>query len=127
MRTREAHRNIHGNNYSELRRLFKDQHELLKVIVVDITQRVQALGQPSSSTFWDSLAVTRLTGHNERFTKQNQIIEALLDDHEFIIRTLGSGDSGAADEEVDIDTAEFTAGLLRQHIEMAESLRGWLK
>lgn len=127
MRTWEAHRNVHGNNLSELRKLFEGQHESLDVIVGDVSQRVRALGQLAQATLQNSLAVTRLTSHNERFTKQDQIIEALLDDHESMIRALSKDSLGAADEKIDIGTADFMAGLLRQHVEMAGALRDWLQ
>ena len=59
---------------------------------------------------WESLAATRLTRHNERFTKQNQIIEAMIDDHEFMIRTLRT--ESVIDEKTGVNTAGFMIRLL---------------
>lgn len=109
-----------------MRKLFESQHESLDVIIVEVSERVRTLGQIAQGMLQNSLAVTRLTSHNERFTKQDQIIEALLDDHESMIRELSKESPGAADEKVDIDAADFMAGLLGQHEKMAGALRGWL-
>ncbi|MGO9482830.1 MAG: ferritin-like domain-containing protein [Candidatus Kryptoniota bacterium] len=126
MRTREAFRNVIGSNFSDLRKLFEYQHESLDAIVVDVSQRNRALEQLGHSTIQESLEATRLTGHNERFTKQDQIIEALLDDHETIIHELTNCNPDATINETDIDTAEFIAGLLKLHEEMIVALRDWL-
>lgn len=123
-RMREAYENVNGRNISELRGLFDRQRESLDIIVANISKRVRALGQIAPTMFWDSLAATRLTRHNERFTKQNQIFEALLEDHEFVIRTLRM--ESVVDEKIDISTAGFLIGLLGQHVEMARALREWL-
>lgn len=127
MRTREAYRNVNGKNFSELRSLFKGQHSLLEAIVHDISRKVQPLGHSTSSTIWNSLAATRLASHNERFTKQNQIVEALLDDHEFLIRALTVDKSTAVDEKVYTGIVDFVTGLLRKHTEMSTALRVWLQ
>jgi starvation-inducible DNA-binding protein len=124
MRTREAYRYIYGSNFTELRKLFEAQYKSMDIIVGDVSQRVRALGQIALATIENSIEATRLRQHNEKFKGQYPIIEALLDDHETMIREL-RGES-VADEKADISTTEFMAGLLRQHIEMARVLRGWL-
>jgi starvation-inducible DNA-binding protein len=124
-RVREASENVNGRNIGDLRRLFDRQRQSLDIIVADVSKRVRALGQVAPTMSWDSLAATRLTRHNERFTKQDQIIEALLDDHDFMIRILRL--ESVVDEKTDISTAGFMIGLLRQHVEMAVALRNWLK
>lgn len=126
MRTREAYRNVHGDNFSELRKLFESQHKFLDAIVDDVSRRVGVPGQLAPATLHGTLEATRLTNHNERFTKQNQIVEALLDDHESMIHALSKESHGSADEKVDIDTANFIVGLLGRHVEMAGALRNWL-
>jgi len=123
-RTREAFENVGGRDMSELRGLFDHQRESLDIIVGNVSKRVRALGQNAPTMFRDSLATTRLARHNERFTKQDQIIEALIDDHEFMIRTLRM--ESVVDEKTDISTAGFMIGLLGQHVEMAGSLKKWL-
>lgn len=126
-RTREAYVKVNGSNFSELRMLFEHQSESLDAIVADISKRVLAIGQIALTTFWESLAITRLNSHNERFAKQDQIIEALLEDHRSMILAVSGQCQGAADEKVENDTVDFMAGLLRQHLEIAGALREWLE
>ncbi len=123
-RMREGYENVSGRNICKLRKLFDRQRESLDIIVADVSKRVRALGQAAPTMFWDSLAATRLTRHNERYTKQDQIMEALLEDHEFLIRTLRT--ESVVDGKTDISTAGFMIGLLGQHVEMAGALREWL-
>ncbi len=108
VRTQDAHRNMHGRNFMELRKLFEGRCESLDAIVVDVSQRVRALGEHALATFKHSMEATRLSRHNEKFKGQNQIIEALLDDHESIIHALSNEGPGAPDEKIDIGTADFS-------------------
>ena len=123
---RDARRNVNGGNITELRKLFGGHCKYLDGAVVDISRRARALGQHAPVTFAHSMEATRLRRHNKKFTGQNQIIEGLLDNHESMICALSDESSGAGDEHVDIDTAEFISVLLGQHVEMARVLRDWL-
>ena len=125
VRTREAERYVNGINHAELRNLFGGQYKGLAATVADINERIYGAGLPPVLVLTDLRQVSGLKDHNERFTKQDQIIEALLDDHESIMQSLGEFSSEGA--QADADTAEFFEGLLRQHEEMAKSLRGWLQ
>jgi starvation-inducible DNA-binding protein len=73
-RTREAYVKVNGSNFSELRMLFEHQCESLDAIVADISKRVLAIGQIAPTKFWDSLAITRLNTHNERFTSRTTLL-----------------------------------------------------
>lgn len=126
-RTREAYDNVNGSNFSELRMLFQRQREFLDAMVADISKRVFAAGLIAPNTFWDSLTTTRLNSHNERFTKQDQLVEALLEDHGSMILALSGECQKATDERPGNDTAEFMAGLLKQHEGMSVALRYWLQ
>ncbi len=127
VRTRDARRNINGRNITELRRLFGGHCRSLDAIVLDLTRRARALGQPAPVTFAHSMEATRLKRHNEKFAGQDQIIEALLGDHEFLIRKLGIENFAVGDEMSDTRTPDFISGLQSQHMEMAGALRDWLQ
>lgn len=126
VRTRDARRNVNGRNITELRKLFGFHCKYLDGVVVDISRRARALGQLAPVTFAHSMEATRLERHNEKFTGQNQIIEALLDDHESMIRVLSRESPGTVDKETDVNTADLMADLLVQHVEMSGALRDWL-
>lgn len=127
VRTRDARRNVNGRNIAELRMLFGDQCKYLDRIVLDMSPKARALGDLAPVTFAHCMEATRLKRHNEKLTGQNQIMEALLDDHESIIRLLSEEYSGAADETIDSGIAGFMSGLLGQHIEMARALKDRLQ
>ncbi len=126
VRTRDARRNVNGRNVTPLRKLFGYHLKYLDGVVVDIPRRARGLGQLAPVMFARSMEATRLKRHNEKFTGQNQIIEALLDDHESIIGSLSKESPGLVDEAIDTGTADFMSGLLGQHIEMAGTLKDWL-
>ena len=127
VRTRDARRNVNGRNISELRMLFGDQCKYLDRIVLEMSRKARALGELAPVTFTNCMEATRLERHKERLTGQNQIMEALLDDHESIIRFLSEEYSGATDETINSGIAGFMSGLLGQHIEMARALKDRLK
>lgn len=126
VRTRDARRNVYGTNITQLRKLFGYHCNYLDSVIADISRRVSILGTLVPVTFAHSMEATRLKRHNEKLTGQNQIIEALLDDHEAIIGTLRRESSGTVDKQTDIDTADFMSDLLVQHVEISGALRDWL-
>ncbi|HEY9166617.1 MAG TPA: hypothetical protein VIS48_10690 [Candidatus Kryptonia bacterium] len=126
IRTRDARRNVDGKDITVLRKLFGSQCKYLDGAVVEIIRRARALGQVAPVTFAHSMKSTRLKRRNERLAGQNQIIEALLEDHESMIRALSYESPHLSNEQDDTDTAVFAAGLAGQHLEMAGALREWL-
>jgi starvation-inducible DNA-binding protein len=124
MRTREAHRYIHGSNFATLRKLFEAQYKSMDIIVADVSRKVRTLGLVGLTAIANSIEETRLGQHNEKFKGQYPIVEALVDDHETMIRELKM--EGLYDEKTDIRTSDFMAGLVRQHEDMAKGLREWL-
>ncbi len=127
MRTRDAHRYVHGNNLIELQKLFKSQYDSMDAIVADVSRKIRVSRLLTPSVFANYLSNPALNMHNERFTKQNQIIEALVDDHESVIRHLRGSGSPAADERIDNGTVVFLKGLLERHEKMAGALKDWLQ
>ncbi len=125
MRTRDAHRNVHGDNFSELRRLFESQYHSLDANVAEVSGVIHPSRSLSSVTLESFLPVTGLRSHNERFTKQDQIIEALLEDHQSIIRSLTRESSGGG--QADNDATDLITELLEQHRRMAVALKDWLE
>ena len=123
VRTRDARRNINGRNIAQLRKLFAYHCIYLDSVVADLSRRVRTLGKLAPVTFAHSMKVTRLKRHDERLRGQNQIIEALLDDHESIIGSLSNDISGAADEKSQTGAADFMSDLLGRHMEMAGALK----
>ena len=126
VRTRDARRNVNGTNITQLRKLFGYHCNYLDSVVADLSRRAATLGQLAPVTFAHSMEATRLKRHNEKLRGQNQIIEALLDDHESIILWLNKEHNDVADVTVLAATTDLMSGLLRQHMEMAGDLRDLL-
>jgi len=125
-KTRNAHWNIEGKNFSELHKFFEGQYESLDIIIDDTAERVRALGHFALGTLKDFLQVARLSEQNDDFSDQNHIIETLLVDHESIIRSLGK-DIITVVECKDLGSADFMTGIMEQHEKMAWMLRSYLQ
>jgi starvation-inducible DNA-binding protein len=125
-KTRNAHWNIQGKNFSELHKFFEGQYESLDIIIDNTAERVRALGHFALGTLKDFLQVARLSEQNDKFSDQNTIIQTLLTDHESIIRSL-SKDIIVTTECNDLGTADFMTGIMEQHEKMAWMLRSYLQ
>ena len=123
MRTRDARRNVNGINVTRLRKLFGEHCTYLDSAVVDLERRARSLGRSTPVTFSHSMKATRLGPHNEKLTGQNEIIKALLEDHQSVIRSL----SGARRSRTKSDILGFVVQLLDQHLETVDTLREWME
>lgn len=127
MRTRDGGRNIPESSPSEVHELFRGQCESMSSIVAGVSRMARVFGSIPAFVLEKFMAITRLNRNGEQFTKQNEIIEALLDDHESIMHILRNDKARRVDSYAVISTAEFMAGLLKQHEVMAEALKRWLR
>ena len=123
VRTRDARRNVYGRNVTGLRRLFREHCTYLDGTVVDLERRARSLGRLTPATFAHSMKATRLGVHNQTLTGQDEIIKALLEDHQSLICSL----AGARRSRPGSDILDFVARLLDQHMEMVNALREWLQ
>jgi starvation-inducible DNA-binding protein len=123
VRTRDARRNVYGRNVTGLRKLFREHCKCLNSAVVDMEGRARSLGRRTPATFAHYMKATRLYVHNEKLTGQKEIIGALLEDHQSVIRSL----AGARRSRPGSDFLEFVTPLLDQHIRMVDTLREWLQ
>jgi starvation-inducible DNA-binding protein len=125
-KTRNAHWNVEGKNFSELHKFFEGQYESLDIIIDNTAERVRALGHFALGTLKDFLQVKRLSEQNDNFSDHNSIIQTLLTDHESIIRFLYK-DIVITAECKDLGTADFMTGIMEQHEKMAWMLRSYLQ
>jgi starvation-inducible DNA-binding protein len=125
-KTRNAHWNVIGNDFTEKHKLFESQYEQLDDIIDSIAERIRVLGDFVPGTLSEMLAGTNLQG--ERFSSYNSstIIAILLADHETIIRNLRNLISLFANEQGDIGTSDFVTGLMQDHEKAAWFLRAHL-
>lgn len=126
-KTRNAHWNIQGSHFYELHTFFEAQYGILAVLIDDTAERVRALGHFAIGTLKGFLKVTRLSEMNEEFKDREQVLQALLEDHETIIRSLRKDIGSVGDDFKDIGTADFMTGLMEKHEKMAWMLKSHLQ
>jgi starvation-inducible DNA-binding protein len=71
----------------------------------------------------DFLKVTNLSEEKDNFSSPEQMIQALLNDHETIIRMIRNDIIPIADKYKDLGTADFVTGLMEQHEKINWMLR----
>lgn len=125
-KTRNAHWNISGVNYSEHHKFFEIQYELLDVMINDIAERVRSLGHFALGTLKDFLNVTQMNEENHDFSNSSQILQTLVNDHETIIRLIRNEIIPISEHKKDSGTVDFVTGLLEQHEKMSWMLKSFL-
>jgi starvation-inducible DNA-binding protein len=122
-KTRAAHWNVQGQNFSAMHLFFKEQYEGLDIIVDDTAERVRMLGHFAIGLLKDFLSITDMLEDSSLFGTQKTIVEMLLNDHETIIRIIRNEITPIANKYRDLGTADFVTGLMEQHEKMAWMLR----
>lgn len=125
-KTLKMHWNVEGKHFGALHAFFKEQYEQLFVINDDVAERIRALGFHSTGTLTEFLKQTTLREAPGENPADLGMIEALLLDHEEIIRQLRK-DADIATELHDTGTNNFLAELLETHEKMAWMLRAHLR
>lgn len=124
--TRHFHWNVVGLQFSELHRFFDAQYQELNTVVDEVAERARALGGRALGTLADFLDQTRLKERPEPHDAQN-MIAALLSDHEALIRHLREDSNACSEKYQDKGTDDFLTGLMEQHEKMAWMLRAFLE
>jgi starvation-inducible DNA-binding protein len=127
IKTRNAHWNIVGNDFTEKHTLFEFQYEQLDSIIDNVAERIRALGHFVPGTLSQTLAATNLNDANFSSYNSASIIRILLSDHETIIRNLRNQISFFANEQQDLGTSDFVTGLMLDHEKAAWRLRAHLE
>jgi len=122
-KTHNAHWNITGLSFYEMHKLFQAQYEALEIMIDDIAERVRSLGHFALGSLKDFLSVTNLSEEKDDFSSPEQMIQALLNDHETIIRMIRNDIIPISDKYKDLGTADFVTGLMEQHEKISWMLR----
>lgn len=125
-KTRNAHWNISGPNFYELHKFFEIQYELLDVMIDDVAERVRSLGHYALGSLKDFLGVTQMNEENHDFRNSTQFLQALIQDHETIIRLIRNEIIPISERFKDLGTADFVTGLMEQHEKMGWMLRSFI-
>jgi starvation-inducible DNA-binding protein len=123
--TRNFHWNVVGMQFSELHAFFDAQYQELNTVVDKVAERTRSLGGRALGTLAEFVEHTRLKERPEPRDSQN-MIAALLSDHEDVIRHLRSDSNACGEKYQDKGTDDFLTGLMKQHEKMAWMLRAFL-
>jgi starvation-inducible DNA-binding protein len=125
-KTRRFHWNVVGSDFSELHKFFEAQYDEVDEIIDEVAERARALGGTASGSLKEFIAASRIEEQAGKNPDSRGMIEALLVDHESIIRSLRGDIKAVGDKHGDAGTNDFLTGLLEQHEKMAWMLRAYL-
>jgi starvation-inducible DNA-binding protein len=126
-KTRKFHWNVKGIHFHDLHLFFESQYKELAEIMDEVAERIRKLGHYSLGTLQQFLDETNLLEHTDDGSSAEVMIEALLEDHETIIRELRKAIDPIQEKHKDAGTADFLTGLMEQHESMAWMLRSMLQ
>jgi len=126
-KTRNYHWNITGPHFSTLHELFQRQYEELDETIDEVAERARALGGPAAGTLTEFLNLARLKEQPGKTPGAQEMIAALLADHEAVIRQLRSDLEACMTKHGDAGTSDFLTGLMEKHEKTAWMLRANLE
>jgi len=126
-KTRKFHWNVKGIHFHDLHLFFESQYKELAEIMDEVAERIRKIGHYSLGTLQQFLDETNLLEHTDDGSSAEVMIEALLEDHETIIRELRKAIDPIQEKHKDAGTADFLTGLMEQHESMAWMLRSMLQ
>jgi starvation-inducible DNA-binding protein len=126
-KTRNYHWNVTGPQFNDLHKFFEAQYEALDVVVDDVAERARSLGKRSFGTLTEFAKHARLKEHPAQALNAKEMIAALLEDHEAVIRTLRADLVACDEKHGDAGTNDFLTGLMEKHEKMAWMLRSFLE
>jgi len=124
IKTRNFHWNVVSPSFSEMHKFFEEQYEALDEVFDAVAERIRALAGRAPGSMIEFLKLTRLSETTGKVTHAAEMVRALLDDHEKVIRHIRADIEhvGAAH---DVGTEDFLTGLLEEHEKMAWMLRSY--
>jgi len=123
VKTRNAHWNVSGAGFFELRIFFNSQYEQLNQISDEIAERVRILGGVAIGSMQEFIQYSRL---DEQPGKVSEIMD-LLADHEALIRYLREDARKCTEEYEDAGTFDLLVSVMRIHEKMAWILRSYIE
>ncbi|HZO55429.1 MAG TPA: DNA starvation/stationary phase protection protein [Bryobacteraceae bacterium] len=126
-KTRNFHWNVTGPLFHDLHKFFESQYEEIDETIDEIAERIRSLGAAAPGSLAELLALTTLKEASSGGTKSQEMVGALLSDHEAIIVSLRAGLETAQSKFGDAGTADFLTGLMEEHEKMAWMLRSMLE
>ena len=126
-KTKTAHWNSEGIDFSDKHKLFDEQANQLEIIIDSIAERIRSLDHYVPSSLGNFLQLSSLKEVALAKTDSKTFIKELLLDHETIIQELRKKINVFEEDLGDIGSGDFTTGLMQEHEKTAWILRAHLK
>jgi len=123
VKTRKFHWNISGNSFMELHKLFEDQYRILEANIDEVAERISQLGEKTIGTMKEFIENSTLKESPKEYASQKIMLEELLDNHEQMVTEFRGYIPELENDNKDVGSADFIAGLLQEHEKMAWVLR----
>lgn len=117
-KTRSAHWNTIGPDFHAMHGFFESQYDEINEAIDEIAERIRSIGIESPGSLAELIQLIRLTEIPGASCKSSKFVEAILADHENIIRQLRE-DAPKCAKLGDDGTKDFLIGLIEQHENMA--------
>jgi len=127
IKTKKSHWDVVGPQFLTIHKLLDDHYETIADFVDKVAERIRALGGYPIGTAAGFIEHATLREQPGELGGVTQILGALLDDHEAVIRTLRASAERAEQANKDRGTSDFLVQILQQHEEMAWMLRSFLE
>lgn len=127
IKTLNFHWNLTGMQFHDLHAFFKELYEKQLEFSDDVAERARTLGVSAYGSAQEFLKATQLKEASARANlNANQMIHALLEDHETIIRSIRTFEQ-EAQQAGDDGTNNFLVDLMEKHEKIAWMLRSSLE
>jgi starvation-inducible DNA-binding protein len=126
IKTRNYHWNVKGIHFRELHKFFESQYKELEKGIDEIAERVRYLGHYAVGSMNDFKNLARLLENKQQDLNQEQMLLALLEDHETLIRIMREEIVKCDQTYKDAGTCDFLTGLMKKHEKNAWMLRAHL-
>jgi starvation-inducible DNA-binding protein len=126
-KTRNYHWNVTGPLFHDLHKFFESQYEAIDESIDEIAERIRSLGGIAPGSLAEMLTLTTLKEAPGGPAKSQEMVGALLSDHEAVVVSLRAGLETAQNKFGDAGTADFFTGLMEEHEKMAWMLRSMLE
>ena len=127
VKTKKFHWDVVGPQFLTLHKLWEEHYNTLTINIDACAERVRALGGYPIGTMKGFLELASLKEHPGDVPMASEMVSALIDDHEQVIRNMRSHIDACSDKFSDQGTADFLTGLMEQHEEIAWMLRSFME
>lgn len=126
IKTRNAHWNVEGPDFSGQHKFFEEQYIQLEEIIDSVAERIRSIGHYAEATLQDFLNMTSLTEKTREKNDSIGFIKDLIEDHETIIINLRENINRFANDWHDQGSSDFITSLMETHEKAAWMLRSHL-